>query len=859
MSILAPFSQYGFNQLMNTAKPSLPQSSQLASSRAAPLRHDQESAILDGIEGDLDDLKRELAKIRVDRSAFPSPAPDAPSSSTATALTAAARLQQQHEMMSLVSNHAQPPLESPAPPPPTPQEFPVLGQTSHEAQRQDTVVGSSGRRQSYASIATQGVSATAEQALPQSKQDAGNVVSFQQFPSSPIRVSSAETSSSADLAANAVLSLSYSVEHMDSPEPARMESGLRGASKQAPHFAQPTASFARRADETLHRKDSISSKADRSSPDVSPSKLSSVRTFAQQLHKRKSIPGDWMNNPSRPEPTIRDVNDENNGTFSRLDLTADSTSQHSTLASPLRKKTSSYMSPTKAVTQRTIATLGQENSKRQMPKLQRPLARINTSIPCRQGPLTPESASGSLTSPVTVIETEMRTFPALDGLLNKARRGTQTRIPGFDHGSENGAPIARRQTVGLPVAEILADRARAAGLPMPANTIAKRRVSHGSILLPIMAKLDKIGILKGGFRTIDATPENTIQEEPLQSPQGRETISSPMAEVVPTKKCVPPHRRFIGRDNATGPAVPKMTPSLRATALEFKPILRFDSPMELEKPLFSHPSAVDMATALKVYSDDEWAKLSPLVKKSIIELRHVRNNGLQSPTAAQYAVSGQQQANQLQWNTQQSEQMQAMSPDVFNSNASGVQVGQVLKPHVDPESHAVNWTVRNALGKELAINFGRAGAQIVGSPGNGSVLSTSSPNPNVVLPQRTPGSASRGWTVGSTPQARELYGWTGGDGREIKFVRYGPHAERDPNTPINFRMSGAGETSKLGCGSDETEPPLAPRSRRQWAERMGYDRIPCNTIEITHAIEHMPLPFGDRLAGYCYDCAAGDR
>lgn len=58
------------------------------------------------------------------------------------------------------------------------------------------------------------------------------------------------------------------------------------------------------------------------------------------------------------------------------------------------------------------------------------------------------------------------------------------------------------------------------------------------------------------------------------------------------------------------------------------------------------------------------------------------------------------------------------------------------------------------------------------------------------------------------------------------------------------------------CEDGENEAPLpfvAPRSQRQWAEKLGYAKVPCGNVEVTHAVEAMP--FGSQLAGYCYDCA----
>lgn len=66
------------------------------------------------------------------------------------------------------------------------------------------------------------------------------------------------------------------------------------------------------------------------------------------------------------------------------------------------------------------------------------------------------------------------------------------------------------------------------------------------------------------------------------------------------------------------------------------------------------------------------------------------------------------------------------------------------------------------------------------------------PLPTFDLPATGPSNNSSGgssplkaWTVGS--DRGPWYGWSGGDGKEISFRGYGPHAERSPYSPHNFR------------------------------------------------------------------------
>lgn len=78
---------------------------------------------------------------------------------------------------------------------------------------------------------------------------------------------------------------------------------------------------------------------------------------------------------------------------------------------------------------------------------------------------------------------------------------------------------------------------------------------------------------------------------------------------------------------------------------------------------------------------------------------------------------------------------------------------------------------------------------------------------------------------------------------------------------INFAYQGTTSSfaASIPNGFEDKEncdPPeyIAPRSQRQWAEKLGYHKVPCGDVEITHSVEQ--LPFGSQLAGYCYDCMA---
>jgi hypothetical protein len=194
-----------------------------------------------------------------------------------------------------------------------------------------------------------------------------------------------------------------------------------------------------------------------------------------------------------------------------------------------------------------------------------------------------------------------------------------------------------------------------------------------------------------------------------------------------------------------------------------------------------------------------------------------------------------------------------------NGSPNNVQMDQVLKPNlINPRKKTVQWMLQDIDGTETPAKFGRApapSAMPVFSPSTATISSRSEDT----SPPKTPNSV-RGWQIGST-LSHIPYGWTGGDGKEIKFVGYGPHAERDPNSVINFNFQG--RTSSFGAATSNgyheekanfSHEYVAPRSQRQWAEKLKYHKVPCGDVEITHAVEH--IPFGSQLANCCHDCMA---
>lgn len=211
------------------------------------------------------------------------------------------------------------------------------------------------------------------------------------------------------------------------------------------------------------------------------------------------------------------------------------------------------------------------------------------------------------------------------------------------------------------------------------------------------------------------------------------------------------------------------------------------------------------------------------------------------------------------------------SPNYASVNERGSpQTSQLSEPSTQantlPVKKAIHWSMERSDGGPPPRKFGRAPALSVLFGPEGSPHPTISPTSDGTSPLKTPRSASgRPWSIGSAASVMP-YGWTGGDGKEIRFVGYGPHAERDPNSAVRFDFQGS-EISISTLGPQHRQDAegkenvvsetVAPRSQKQWAEKVGLDHVPCDSVMIDAALESVPVPFSGQVAGYCHDCYGG--
>ncbi|CAK1356751.1 hypothetical protein CB0940_12034 [Cercospora beticola] len=689
--------------------------------------------------------------------------------------------------------------------------------------------------------------------------------------------------------------------------------------KAPPRFAQPTMAFSRRADETIRK--SINNNTSGTPPEgKSPSLCSS----AQKQQKRKSLPGDWLSgSPSQAAKHCQVPAHPSIGSHASEQIVA------AQEANP-RKKTGTYRSPTKAATQRTIATIGQETTPPYSPRLQRNVVKADVSPTLVRDTATITSDDASSASLETTIQVEL-SDRRMSELQPRSKDSIKLPAP---RRSTIGAdlPHSRQLPANTSIAELLSQQARAAGLPMVANLTTQRRGSHGHLLIPIKAKLDRIGILRDGphVSNVRGTSDlfspssRTNQSDPFSPPQSRTMYDIQEAtfeaskgddkerrefDAVPRNKkvVVPPHVRAALKDAAaqratTSSATSRQTtdapPSLRATAQEFKPMLQqvqqpvhqqttaqhqgapllrgaFSSnstlphtyaaavklqPKPTRAPDDSPPAFIDgfptTEEATRFYDEDEWLNMTPDMRRAILERRtHIR--GAPGP----YHQSHSQGAGPVHGQYAGMQSLSTTCPDVFGSSPQESHMGQVQLPRVHPLGQPVHWAAKSGIDLQTPLAPGRPAMPMLPPP-----LMAPRPPPvgfnstQFALP-RTPAQQPRSWTIGSD-QVRRVYGWKGGDGREIKFVGHGPDAERDPNSGIRFnyqrRVASNGRGPRLvGAVNEDGSPeaPLAPRSRHHWAQLAGHMRQPCDNMEIVDAVEQMPMPGNEPLYGYCGNCA----
>lgn len=849
-------------------------------------------------------------------------------------MSAAARLQKVHEEAEKekLEAKARPQIQqTPQQPPPSPMDFPTLGSPATSTSSKPNTP-TDARRSSYADALSSGLSKKKVK------------------PSTTPRSSLASQEAAEEGSAAVV-----------TPKDDKATIGGQVKSlKQAPHFAQPTQSYARRAGETVRKELAISSP--KPTAEIKPTQgketdLTTEKRVTQRHNKRKSLPEDWMNEIGAGSAA------KSTGHAAAQSTSAATTTQVAvqhvsptripapvtglgikTSASPtkatskisqaqqsprLQKKTSSYMSPTSATTHRTAATIGNQQPKRQSQSPRKRLPKLDTlptmqlvtarspeaagaasdtssvqfilDNPTRPAALvtSPASRSGS---PVTRYIGEQQAGHTSSGFGSPRR--SPTRQPRRSKMKEHFTSSAASEGQNTAQPELEADYGVFYSTPTVDNTRMRRRSSNHQILKPIIGRLVALGLARppriqtplSPLRDSPFGPElsaappasygSALQPARLTSPrierhsedrpevlaqapgsllQHRSYQQQGVSEIQDQRKTAQVDATAGSLASPGIAAPPRISPysSLRATADVFTPT---QPPMMTGQPLvgpFIDYQPFQMVPQpweqelIAFHSPEERQSIPIETKMQINRLRDFylpqRSRYRGVPTMPQYNTLG--------------------AAGGFNNTFTSVDengsphvIGGTLKHNLSPGKKTVHWSLDDGNGRETPIRFGRAAVPPISSPED-SPHPTISPASDDTSPLKTPRSLpAQPWSIGSivASSSRALpYGWTGGDGREIRFTGYGPYAERDPNSAVNFDFQGR-RTSVRGSPAvssrEENESPatlgatVAPRSQKQWAQKLeGLDRVPCGKMTLTHVMEM--TPFADHVAGYCYDCA----
>jgi hypothetical protein len=659
------------------------------------------------------------------------------------------------------------------------------------------------------------------------------------------------------------------------------------STKQSPHFAQPTKAANRRVDETL-RRDTPPAK---SSPEGSPGKSTKAKApnfatdkrAAQRNRQRTSLPDTWMSAQEQSSPVEK-------GVQKKEQLTPGSaTSANSADPSPagprLRKKTSSYMTPTKSAQHRSIATLGEEGRARMTPRVNAGSLRINAAL-ANQIPVVPSGLS-----PRSKLKKQQ-----LEILRMAARMAA---APGFTLSMVDGLP-------GPPEGH------RSSLVRGVANTIATRRDPDKDFMDPI----EEIEGIKEKLGKEDLLRRDLTQEPaPSAAPRGsRRHLLGLIIARNEREALLQAQSSRLSEEEPHSIGHPKARDSENEPISQQTSGLRGQSSAEIAKALASgeHETArVPIASpvllddpAIKYHGPKPSNSDATISNRKPQDLDMVSNLGLRKAEVPGHSTS----SSKLSRTTSLNAAAYDFVPGLLSNSASDTLTlnqlppwepqfsGDTLHPQAPglfddgprqnigtysmldtayppgnpcPEEHGilpvsdnVSWqeeprpmfTSHLALGRNVDLVHGEFDTPTV---------SPTSDDTSPPWSKQQQQNSSVQWEISGG--RRRKFGWTGGDGREISFQGMGPDAEHDPNSPVvyrNYRENTktvhmhAARYPKIDI-PDAILPPIAPKSMREYAEKMGLPRLPCTNDQWTGNYDVMPAIVP--LAGLCYPCKADNN
>jgi hypothetical protein len=676
--------------------------------------------------------------------------------------------------------------------------------------------------------------------------------------------------------------------------------------RMSPHFAQPTQAATRRVDETLRKETS----ATKPSPETTPGKSTKAKApdfatdkrAAQRGQKRTSLPDGWMSSPDQSSPAEKGVQKKEQilpGSGKTPNLADQSPS-----GPTLRKKTSSYMSPTKAAQNRSIATMGEDKQGKMSPRVKTRALRLNTNVADKDSHALSSSSS--------------RGGNGSDNSSSSPRSQS-----GFTMSKkESSSPLRNVASAKAPTSSALGRPSLVIRLPMPlphvANTTMTHRNPNKDLLDPIKEKLrkedllrrdstqessspvDRSGILAPVFarlNRIKVGPDDSSTHSGCPSGEGlrssaqsrpRDPDNEPMTRLISGLRgqssanigkalaggqhealSVPSVNRAEA-DGAVGPAAVCQSrkrsgdpailyqgrkPSASHDMPQDPAIIFNSGPLSLETPSnarkqrkTSQPRSLRATATYFVpepASDPSFQTDPPM--------RGMDDNGdfwwpkslslFDEDDHVDHGTGSLIDMGFLPENPRR-----YLHDTLHGPGAASWQDESMLAPAPAPEP-------RLTLSRHFDLIHGNTFDTPTASPTSDD---TSSPWVN----QQRQRNLAR-WEI--TGKGRRRYHWTGGDGLEISFKGVGPDAEHDPNSPVVYRnyRENTGTYHMQAASYPKTHapgsllPPNAPKLMRDYAERMALSQIPCNEHQWRGKYDLVPAIIP--VPGLCDPCKQSDK
>ena len=673
----------------------------------------------------------------------------------------------------------------------------------------------------------------------------------------------------------------------------------------SPHFAQPTQAATRRMDETL-RKESSPAKP---SPETTPGKSTKARApdfqtdkrAAQRGLKRTSLPDGWMSSPDQTSTAEKGAQKKEQVLPGSV-KTPTSTEQRSP-GQALRKKTGSYMTPTKAAQNRSIATIGEARQITKAPRVKTGALRINTNVASKETHVLSSSS------------------PRCDNGSDESSISPKSHFGFTASKNESSSPLRNVASARTSTQSAVDRPSLVIRLPLPlphvANTTMTHRNPDEDLLDPIKEKLGRENLLR-----------RDSAQEFSSTPVDRGSILAPVYARLNRK----------AKDSENPPAQPlrpsgeikRASAQLRARDPDNEPMsrlisgLRGQSSAQIGKALAEGQHKVTDGTSVDTAKVDD-PEVPAMVRQSrkrsgdpaiLYQGRKPSTSHDMPQDPAILFNTGPLNRDVSPDNTDQRKISQARSlratatcfvPEPVSDLST--QTGPLMSRTEDPGE--MWWPKSLSLfDEDNHVDHGTESLSDMGFlPENprrhlhdtwhGPCNASWQNEPMLVPAQEPQLTLSRhfdlihGDTAFDTPDAsptsedtssswldeqrqrnlarweilgrgRRRYHWTGGDGLEISFKGIGPDAEHDPNSPVLYRNYRANtRTLYMQAASyPRTQmpgtplPPDAPKLMRDYAEHMALSRIPCNNhqwsgkYDLTPAV--IPVP------GLCDPCKQGD-